>query len=167
MTNFSLFDENDILILGIGNYLMGDEGAGVHFIKNLDDSFFPPHISFIDGGTGGFTLIPFIENHQTVIMVDATRDGKKPGSITLLKPRFSNDFPISLSGHNFGLKDMMDIMSLQGTLPEMYLFTISIDKIEPMNIELSPEVEKAIREITPMIIDLVLKIRKKQKQKID
>jgi hydrogenase maturation protease len=165
--DFPIFDENDILILGIGNYLMGDEGVGVHFIKNLDESSFPPRISFIDGGTGGFALIPFIENHQTVILVDATRDGKTPGSITLLKPKFSNDFPISLSGHNFGLKDMVDIMSLQGKLPEIYLFTISIEKIEPMKIGLSPEIENAIGELTPKIIKLVGEIREKQTREID
>ncbi|MDR3272026.1 MAG: hydrogenase maturation protease, partial [Flavobacteriaceae bacterium] len=115
--------ENDILILGIGNYLMGDEGVGVHFIKNLDTSKFPENITFLDGGTGGFTLVPYIENHKTVILVDATMDGKEEGTITLLKPKFSQDFPVSLSGHNFGLKDMVEILTMTGKMPEMYLYT--------------------------------------------
>ena len=77
---------NDILILGIGNYLMGDEGVGVHFINNLDQSKFPENITFIDGGTGGFLLVPYLESHPIAILVDATMDGKEEGTISLLKP---------------------------------------------------------------------------------
>ncbi len=116
-------DGNDILVLGIGNYLMGDEGIGVQFIQNLDTAKFPQNISFLDGGTGGFTLIPYIESHQKVIIVDATMDGKEEGTITLLKPKFSDDFPISLSGHNFGLKDMVDILSFMNKMPDIYLIS--------------------------------------------
>ncbi len=158
---------NDILILGIGNYLMGDEGVGVHFIKNLDTSRFPDNISFIDGGTGGFTLIPYFESHKVVILVDATMDKKKTGTVTLLKPKFSQDFPQSLSGHNFGLKDMMEILTMLEKMPEIYLFTISIDTMKPMFLELSPEVEEAIPVVTEQILTLVEKIRNTKTEKID
>lgn len=150
---------NDILVLGIGNYLMGDEGIGVQFIKNLDTSIFPDNISFIDGGTGGFTLVPYIESHQHVIIVDATMDGKEEGTITLLTPKFSEDFPVSLSGHNFGLKDMMDILTFMDKMPKIYLFTVTISKMEPMYLELSPKVAAAIPKVTEMVLNLVQKIR--------
>ncbi|MDR2122008.1 MAG: HyaD/HybD family hydrogenase maturation endopeptidase [Flavobacteriaceae bacterium] len=149
---------NTILILGIGNYLMGDEGVGVHFIRNLDVSLFPENISFIDGGTGGFTLIPYIESHKTVILVDATMDGKETGTISLLKPKFSKDFPLSLSGHNFGLKDMVEILTMMDKMPEIYLFTITIEKMTPMELELSPKVKEAIPLVTEKVLDLVKKI---------
>lgn len=145
-------DGNEILVLGIGNYLMGDEGVGVHFINRINKTQFPEDISFIDGGTGGFTLIPYIENHPKVIIVDATMDGKEEGTITLLKPRFSDDFPISLSGHNFGLKDMVEILSMLETMPEIYLYTITILKMEPMSMNLSPKVDAAIEKVTEQII---------------
>jgi len=148
-------DGNRILVLGIGNYLMGDEGVGVHFINRIDKNRFPEDISFIDGGTGGFTLIPYIENHQKVIIVDATMDGKEEGTITLLKPRFSEDFPISLSGHNFGLKDMVEILSMLDTMPEIYLYTVTILKMEPMCMQLSPNVDEAIEKVTQKIIELI------------
>ena len=152
-------DGNDILVLGIGNYLMGDEGIGVQFVKNLDTSKFPEDISFLDGGTGGFTLVPYIESHQHVIIVDATMDGKEEGTITLLKPKFSDDFPVSLSGHNFGLKDMMDILTFMDKMPNIYLFTVTISKMEPMYLELSPKVAAAIPKVTEMVLELVRKIR--------
>ncbi|MET3018435.1 HyaD/HybD family hydrogenase maturation endopeptidase [Flavobacterium hydatis] len=159
-TNMVKYDEfhsdgNEILVLGIGNYLMGDEGVGVHFINRIKQSDFPENISFIDGGTGGFTLVPYIENHKRVIIVDATMDGKEEGTITLLKPKFSNDFPISLSGHNFGLKDMVEILTMFDTMPEIYLYTITISKMEPMFMELSPKVDAAIKEVTEKVIQLI------------
>ncbi len=152
-------DGNEILVLGIGNYLMGDEGVGVQFINRIDKSKFPEGISFIDGGTGGFTLIPYIENHKKVIIVDATMDGKEEGTITLLKPRFSDDFPISLSGHNFGLKDMVDILSMMDTMPEIYLYTITISKMEPMCMTLSSKVDAAIEKVTTQILRQIEKIK--------
>lgn len=152
-------DGNDILVLGIGNYLMGDEGIGVQFVKNLDTSKFPENISFLDGGTGGFSLVPYIESHQHVIIIDATMDGKEEGTITLLTPKFSDDFPVSLSGHNFGLKDMMDILTFVDKMPKIYLFTVTISKMEPMFLELSPKVEAAIPKVTDMVLELVQKIR--------
>ena len=153
-------DGNDILILGIGNYLMGDEGIGVQFVKNLDTSRFPEGISFLDGGTCGFSLVPYIESHEHVIIVDATMDGKEEGTITLLTPKFSDDFPVSLSGHNFGLKDMVDILTFMDKMPNIYLFTVTISKMEPMYLELSPKVAAAIPKVTEMALELVQKIRK-------
>ena len=150
---------NDILVLGIGNYLMGDEGVGVHFINRIDASNFPDKISFIDGGTGGFTLIPYIENHRKVIIVDATMDGKEEGTITLLKPKFSNDFPVALSGHNFGLKDMVEILTMFNSMPEIYLYTITISKMEPMFMQLSPKVDAAIAKVTEQILQLTTQLR--------
>lgn len=148
-------DGNEVLVLGIGNYLMGDEGVGVHFINRIDKTQFPEDTSFIDGGTGGFTLIPYIENHKKVIIVDATMDNKEEGTITLLKPRFSDDFPISLSGHNFGLKDMVEILSMLDTMPEIYLYTITILKMEPMSMKLSPKVDAAIEKVTAQIVQQI------------
>lgn len=150
---------NDILILGIGNYLMGDEGIGVQFVKNLDTSVFPEDISFLDGGTGGFSLVPYIESHPHVIIVDATMDGKEEGTISLLTPKFSEDFPVSLSGHNFGLKDMVDILTFMNKMPKIYLITVTISKMEPMYLELSPKVKEAIPKVTAMVLDLVKDIR--------
>ena len=148
-------DGNEVLVLGIGNYLMGDEGVGVHFINRIDKTLFLEDTSFIDGGTGGFTLIPYIENHKKVIIVDATMDNKEEGTITLLKPRFSDDFPISLSGHNFGLKDMVEILSMLDTMPEIYLYTITILKMEPMSMKLSPKVDAAIEKVTTQIVQQI------------
>ncbi|NDP27655.1 MAG: hydrogenase maturation protease [Flavobacterium sp.] len=150
---------NEILILGIGNYLMGDEGVGVHFVNTIDESEFPQNITFMDGGTGGFLLIPYLESHRIAIIVDATMDGKETGTISLLKPKFSNDFPLSLSGHNFGLKDMVEILTMFDRMPDIYLYTITIDNMDPMVTELSPKVQASLALVKTKILDLLEELK--------
>ena len=144
--------ESKVLIIGIGNYLMGDEGIGVHFIQYLEKH----QISFtqtdiLDGGTGGFILLGILEAYDIIIFIDATMDGNAPGTISLIKPKFASDFPNGLTAHDFGLKDLVESMYLLGNAQEMYLFTISIDEIKPMHINLSPEVKSSI----PILVDRV------------
>lgn len=152
---------NAILILGIGNYLMGDEGVGIHFVNTIDESEFPKNITFMDGGTGGFLLIPYLESHPIAIIVDATMDGKEAGTITLLKPKFSNDFPLSLSGHNFGLKDMVEILTMFDRMPDIYLYTVSIDKMDPMVTILSPKVQASLAVVKNKVLNLIAELKTK------
>lgn len=150
---------NEILILGIGNYLMGDEGVGVHFVTSIVESEFPENISFMDGGTGGFLLIPYLESHRIAIIIDATMDGKEAGTVSLLNPKFSNDFPISLSGHNFGLKDMVEILTMFDRMPDIYLYTVSIDTMEPMVTDLSPKVKASLPILKDKILNLLAELK--------
>ena len=98
--------------------------------------------------------------HRQTIESERKVDGKEEGTITLLTPKFSDDFPVSLSGHNFGLKDMVDILTFMDKMPNIYLFTVTISKMEPMYLELSPKVAAAIPKVTEMALELVQKIRK-------
>lgn len=148
---------NSILILGVGNYLMGDEGVGVHLIQQMAKSDLPDYIDILDGGTGGFLLLSCFEAYKSVIFVDATMDGKPPGTISLIQPKFASDFPSALSVHDVGLKDMIEAVYLMDEKPNIPLFTISIKEMMPMTIELSPKVKQAI----PKTIDQILKLTKK------
>lgn len=140
--------EKPILILGIGNYLMGDEGIGVHLARYLEKEFSgQPNLDILDGGTGGFHLMPWFEAYPHVILVDATLDDQEEGKITLIKPKFSRDFPRAMSTHDIGLKDVIEGMQLLGTMPDIYLFTVSIASVQPMQVDLSPKIEKSIPEL--------------------
>jgi hydrogenase maturation protease len=148
-----------ILLIGIGNYLMGDEGIGVQFIQWLaENNVQLPDTDILDGGVGGFTLMGHFDAYDKVIFVDATMDQKPLGTVSLIKPRFSSDFPKGLTAHDFGLKDMVESMYLLGRVPELYLFTISIEEIQPMTVVLSPAVENSIpvlaREVGQLIQQL-------------
>lgn len=142
------------LILGVGNYLMGDEGIGVHTIQELSKRNLPEYIDILDGGTGGFLLLSYFEAYKTIIFVDATMDGQEAGTITLLRPKFATDFPSALSVHDVGLKDMVEAVYLMDHVPDIHLFTVSIDSIDPMSVELSEKVKKALPKLQDRIIEL-------------
>lgn len=136
-----------ILILGIGNYLMGDEGVGVHAALQLEQEQLPPDVAVLDGGTGGFHLLEYFEKHNTVILIDATLDNNPPGTIRLIKPRFSADFPPAMSTHDIGLKDMINALQLTDKMPEIHLFVVSIATIQQQGIELTDEIKKVMPEL--------------------
>ena len=150
------------LILGIGNYLMGDEGVGVHVIQHMADLDFPDYIDILDGGTGGFLLLGCFEAYDRIIFVDATMDGKEEGTITLIQPKFASDFPSALSVHDVGLKDMIEAVYLMDDKPEMHLFTISIKEMKPMTLDLSDKVKESI----PKAADQILKLAQDMQVKI-
>lgn len=153
---------NKILVLGIGNYLMGDEGVGVHIVQRMEKMSLPSYVEVLDGGTGGFFLMNVFDDYGKVIFLDATMDGKKGGTIALLKPKFAADFPKVLSVHDVGLKDMVEALYLQDKLPEMHLVTISVEGIQPMTIEMTPDVENSI----PIAIETILKLSEEIHQKM-
>jgi len=84
-----------ILILGVGNLVMGDEGIGIHVVRELEKQNLPYNVIVIDGGTGGFHLLEYFQTYKTIILIDATMDNKLTGTISVIQPRFSSDFPPS------------------------------------------------------------------------
>jgi hydrogenase maturation protease len=82
-----------VLIIGVGNLLMGDEGVGIHILRALETDLPVPGTDLLDGGTGGINLLEAISSVPKVIMIDATRDGQPAGTITLLRPARVVDFP--------------------------------------------------------------------------
>jgi hydrogenase maturation protease len=144
-----------ILILGIGNVLMGDEGVGVHTIKALGEKSFSEDIDMLDGGTGGFHLMAYFQEYENIIMIDATMDKKPAGTVSVIEPKFASDFPKSLSAHDIGLKDMIESITILGKLPKIYLITVTIDSIQSMQMELSTRIKEAIPEVIGKIEELV------------
>ncbi len=154
-------EQNKILILGVGNLLMNDEGIGIQVIQNLEKEGVSG-ADIMDGGTGGFHLLGFIQSYQTIVFVDAALDDYPAGTVRVLHPKFAKDFPKQLSAHEIGLKDLIDATFLLGQKPEFYLVAISVKDFQDMGMNLSPEVEAAIPEtilkIKVLIEELILKI---------
>ncbi len=144
-----------ILIMGIGNYLMGDEGVGVHLAETLEGYTLPPNVDVVDGGTGGFHLLEYFEKYKEVILVDATLDNNPVGHIRLIQPKFASDFPKAMSTHDIGLKDMMSSLQLMGKVPHIHLFVVSIESIQQQGIELTPEIATILPELIEQVIGQV------------
>jgi hydrogenase maturation protease len=139
------------LILGVGNLLMGDEGVGIHAVRLLENEPIPKTIRLLDGGTGGFHLLSLFQEHDPIIMIDATMDGGIPGKVTMLQPRFASDFPRTLSAHDIGLRDLLESATLIGPLPTLHLITICIGEIVPMTTELSSPVAAALPQVVSAV----------------
>jgi hydrogenase maturation protease len=144
-----------LLVLGVGNVLMGDEGVGVHAVTRLSGESFPPGVEILDGGTGGFHLLSLFQEYDPIVIIDATMDGKPPGTVSVTRPRFAVDFPRTLSAHDIGLRDLLESASLLGPLPRLYLVTIAIDAIQSMQLELSEPVTDALRDVVSEVQKIV------------
>lgn len=149
-----------ILILGIGNYLMGDEGVGVHTALRMQEMDLPDYLEVVDGGTGGFHLLEYFENHEHVILIDATLDGNQPGNIRLIKPRFAKDFPRAMSTHDIGLKDMVSALQWMDKMPDIRLFVVSIESIQQQGIAMTVAVEEVIPDLMHQVLQLAHEIEK-------
>ena len=129
---------------------MNDEGVGIHVVTRLEKEGIPG-ADLMDGGTGGFHLLGFIQSYKTIIIIDASLDEFPAGHVRVLQPRYARDFPKQLSAHEIGLKDLIDSAILLGNMPTLHLIAISVKDFQDMGIELSPEVEAAI----PLAIETV------------
>ncbi len=105
------------LVLGLGNILMGDEGVGVHVVRAMEKHALPAHVECLDGGTGGFILLEPLQSADRIILIDAAADGNPPGTVTRTTPRFSRDYPPTLTAHDIGVKDLLDVFYMQGGGP--------------------------------------------------
>jgi len=146
--------QNEILVLGIGNILLNDEGIGIHVVNALEKEGYAK-ADLMDGGTGGFHLLGFIQSYKTVIIVDASLDQFPAGHVRILYPKYAKDFPPQLSAHEIGLKDLLDAAFLLGNMPQIRLVAISIKDFQEMGMELTSEVEAAIPEAVKTVKDLV------------
>ena len=143
------------LILGVGNLLLRDEGVGIHVIHALEKENLPSGVDLLDGGTGGFHLISWLEEYERIVMIDATLDNNPPGTIRVIRPRYASDFPPLMSAHEIGLRDMLEVMQLTGTMPEVHLIVISAVDISEVGMDLSPELEKVIPDVVKMAKEIV------------
>ena len=141
----------DILVLGVGNLLLKDEGVGIHVIQALEKEGLPPNVSLMDGGTGGLHLIGWIQDYNRIIMVDATLDHNPPGPIRLIRPHYAPDFPPLMSAHEIGLRDMIEAMILTEKLPDIQLIVVSAEDINEVGMDLTPVVQVAVPKVVEMI----------------
>jgi hydrogenase maturation protease len=146
-------DAGKLLVLGIGNVLMGDEGVGVHVIRHLEKEEVLTGVELLDGGTGSFLLLDPMQLARKVILIDATLDENSPGTVRRLVPRFSTDYPRTLAAHDIGLKDLLDAFYLLGHPVDVVLFAVSIAALQDMGMDLSPELAARVPAIAELVKD--------------
>jgi hydrogenase maturation protease len=142
-------DARRMVVLGLGNMLMADDGLGLAALAHLQDEWFvPPQVELVDGGTWGMNLLPIIESTDRLLILDAIDAGEPPGSIVELRdaavPRMLST---KLSPHQIDLREVLALAGLRGTLPgELVALGIQPARIE-MSTELSPIVQSGMGEL--------------------
>lgn len=131
---------------------MGDEGIGVYVVRELEKHPMPEGVECLDGGTGGFTLLEPLEAADRIIIVDAASDGNPVGTITRTTPQFSRDYPPTITAHDVGMKDLLDMFYIQGGHHEIILYAITIDPKQPIRMSLSLQAEAATGEAVKRVL---------------
>jgi hydrogenase maturation protease len=148
--------ETAILVLGIGNTVMSDDGVGPKVVQRLLKEYqLPAFVDVMDGGTLGLDILPRLEGVNRLLIVDALETGMSPGTCIRLT---GDEIPFALetkiSPHQMGLKDLLSVSHLmEGQLPEeMVLIGVQPESIE-MDTELSPVVEAEMDKLLTLVIE--------------
>lgn len=142
-----------IVILGVGNLLLSDEGVGVHVANRLLKMNLPKGVSVVEGGTDGFRLLNVITKADRLIVIDSVKGGADPGSIYKFDIDQVKSCPsgFKTSVHQIGILEVINMSGLIGKVPHTTVIGIEPKSLE-MGMELSPEIEEKI----PRIIELIL-----------
>jgi hydrogenase maturation protease len=143
----------NILVLGIGNLLLQDEGAGVRGVEEFGKKYVTPAgVDLLDGGTSGIELLQYIQGRDNLIILDVVKSGKPPGTIIRLE---GEDVPAlfqkRISPHQLGLSDLLAVAQLTDMMPkQLVLFGIEPKSIET-GLEMSEEVGRNIGGLADMV----------------
>jgi hydrogenase maturation protease len=143
-----------VLVLGIGNILLNDEGVGVHVINRFQETLvIPDEVQVIDGGTMGLDLSPYFEGKTDVVVVDAIcADGEKPGTIR----RFSGSEVMTMLGerispHQIGLSDLLACTAVDTQLPENIVLLGIVPESLDTSLDLSPTIQAKVDDLVGLI----------------
>jgi hydrogenase maturation protease len=145
----------DILVLGIGNVLLTDEGIGVRALKELERRYtFPANVELLDGGTAGIELLRHIRNRDCLIIIDAMKCSQKPGTVVRVE---GDDVPAAfrtrISPHQLGLSDLLAAAMLTDEIPKnLVLFGVEPESID-IGLDLTDTVEASVDKLIGAVAD--------------
>lgn len=160
--NENLTATERVLVLGLGNILLKDEGVGVHIAKQLQGLALPDNVEVVDGGTAGLDMLMMQESSYKLVVIDATKAGGKPGAIykaevkgpdiDKLAKTFSPWKDLKISSHQFGLIEALAAAETCNCAPS----EIVIIGIEPKQVDYGLELTEEVKQKVPAIINKVL-----------
>jgi hydrogenase maturation protease len=131
-------------IIGLGNPLRQDDGIGINLIEKLikKKNNYAKNIEFIDGGTGGISLVHLFAKFDIVLLIDAIDFNGKPGDFKFFKidDKIYSDKNINFTTHEENILNVLKISEKINEKPEVYMFGIQPKKIDFKN-KLTKELE--------------------------
>jgi len=130
-----------IVVLGLGNVLHADDGAGVQAIQRLrQDARVPEDVALVEGGTLGLELLPYVWDCSRLIVIDAVDVGEAPGTVVRMTGEELNSLPGNASVHQLGVSDLLVALRvLAQREPEVVLLGA-----QPANTDWSTELSPAM-----------------------
>lgn len=151
--------DGPLLVLGIGNVLLRDEGLGVQVIRELEmrvdrgELVLPPDAELVDGGTLGLDLLPLISDARALLLVDAIDLGDEPGTIRVLRDEaIQGALSGHVSPHQVGIGDLIAAARLMGTLPA----AVALVGVQPLEIAVDLELSPPVRAALPGAVEAVI-----------
>jgi len=141
-----------VVVLGVGNILMSDEGVGVYAVTALADRYdIPDTVEIIDGGTSGMDCLDRIADADLLLIADCMRkDGKQPGDITRIADDEINAwFKTRISPHQVGLSDVLAACVFQGIAPKKVVLV----GVQPQSFETAMELTPAVAAVLPRVVE--------------
>ena len=145
-----------IIVLGVGNVLLKDEGIGVKVVEEMSGRYtFPEHVDLVDGGTQGLWLLATLQQADHLIVVDAVLGGGPPGTLYRLE---REDIPkqlrVKVSAHDSDLVEALNLCELIENGPETVVVVgIEPQDIEPFGLDLTPAVAGKMEEMIQRVLD--------------
>ena len=143
-----------IMVMGIGNVLMQDDGVGVHVIRQLEAMDLPPEVELVDGGTHSYDLLDYFSQADFCIVVDAMHAGGKPGTVyrVPLEELELSPNPNIQSLHEMSFAEAVYMLQLEGYNPQMLVYGV-----EPHTVDLGLELTPVVAEQVPFILERIQK----------
>ena len=145
---------NPIVVLGVGNILLTDEGFGVHVVNQLrEDYVFNPPITILDGGTMGMELLTYMRGMTQLVLVDAIHGGEAPGTVYEFPHEEMNHyFTEAISVHEVGMQDILRIRALQeDPLEDAVVIGVEPESLE-LGLTLSETTQAAVEDVKGRVL---------------
>jgi len=150
-THFDTSSRAPILILGLGNVLLGDDGIGPSLLGHISEIYRDfPEVECIDGGTQGLALLGYLSGRRAVVILDAFSQGKKPGAVAVLDKAeiFAHSNSRASTAHEGNAGELLAVANLLGDLPErVFLVGVEPERLRT-ELGLSPSVRAALPPAT-------------------
>jgi hydrogenase maturation protease len=145
-----------IAIIGVGNYLMGDEGVGIHVTQRLRKEFMRDDCDIIDAGVPSMALLHMMEGRNLVIIIDCADFGGTPGEIKSFRPeQVKREENKEISLHATDLLTTLDVgRSIGLQLPPIWIIGIQPARVE-QTMKLSDQVSRALEKIPDAIKNVI------------
>ncbi len=143
--------EKRVVVLGLGNLLNSDEGVGVHAVRVMQKEWRArfPSVEFVDGGTLGLNLLPWVENATHLVLLDCINANQAPATlIEMTREEIPLFAQVKMSIHQLTFQEVLGIAKMRGKLPQH----VHLIGVQPASLEISTALSDAVQAQIPAML---------------